>query len=126
MGMSHDAPQAAPAPISAGCLPAFGGGEMDYTAILTLASQATADTLPQALQAVFSAMCAATLLDTEIEAILQALRKAAGISIQALRSDWKKFLATRNQQASPTVAPLPPDVEAEADSLLHDPALLYK
>jgi hypothetical protein len=98
---------------------------MDYTAILTLAFQATADTLPQTLQTVFPAMFAANLLDAEGEAVLQALRKAAGVSIKALRADWKKFLATRTQQASPTVAPLPPDVEAEADRLLHDPALLY-
>jgi hypothetical protein len=99
---------------------------MDYTALLQTASQATADTLPATLQTVFSAMFNLALLGAEVDAVLGALRKAAGVSLQALRADWKKFLATRPHCGSPTVAPLPLEVEAEADRLLHDPALLYK
>lgn len=67
---------------------------MDYTAMLQAASQATADTVPQTLQALFPAMSAAALLDTEVEMILQALRTAARVSIRALRADWQKFLVT--------------------------------
>jgi hypothetical protein len=99
---------------------------MDYAAMLQTASQATDVTLPQILEAVFPAMYTAQLLDAEIEAILQALRKATGIAIRALRADWKRFLATRDQQAALTVVPLPPEAEAEAECLLQDPALLYQ
>jgi hypothetical protein len=99
---------------------------MEYAAILTMASQATAETIPQTLQALFPAMHAAALLDSEVEVILQAVRTATRVSIRTLRADWKKFLATRPQQPAPTAAAFPPEAEAEATRLLQDPALLYR
>src|SRR5262249_9713086 len=94
--------------------------------LLQTASQATADTLPQTLQVLFPAMHTAALLDAEAEAILQALRKATRIAIAALRADWKTFLATRPSQTPPTSAVYPPEADAEAAQLLHEPALLSR
>src|SRR5262249_27499216 len=98
---------------------------MDYAAMLEAASQATADTLSQTFEALFPAMQAAALLDSEVEVILQAIKKATGVSIRILRADWKKFVATHDQQTTPRVTPLPPEAEAAAAQLLQDPALLY-
>src|SRR2546428_5717729 len=99
---------------------------MDYAAMLQTASQATAETLPQTLKTLFLEMFAASLLDAEVEAILQALRKATQVAIGALRADWKKFRATRPQQTVPTGTVFPPEAEVEATQLLRDPALLYR
>lgn len=97
-----------------------------YADILTDASQVTPETLPDALQRLFVAMYDVALLDTEAEAVLQALRKAARVSIKALRGDWHKFRATREQRTTATPTPPPPEVQEQAEQLLRDPALLHK
>jgi hypothetical protein len=99
---------------------------MDYAAILEAASQATADTLSQTFEALFPAMHAAALLDSEVEVILQAIKKGSGVSLRVLRADWKKFVATHAQQTPPRITPLPPEAATVAAQLLQDPALLYR
>src|SRR5262249_17488973 len=99
---------------------------MEYAAILQAASQATADTLSQTFEALFPAMHAAALLDSEVEVILQAIKKGSGVSIRVLRPDWKKFVATHAQQITPRLTPLPPEAATAAAQLLQDPALLSR
>ncbi len=106
---------------------------MDYVALVQTASQATADTLPQTLQAMFPIMHAAALLETEVEMILQALRTATGVSIQALRADWRHYVQAQSAPASgpgagtavlcEDVAPWGATVDGEA--LLNDLSALY-
>jgi hypothetical protein len=67
---------------------------VDYTKILQHAQGATKDTLQgDFLPKLFSEMCDAGLLATEAETVFLALKEATGVSLGALRTDWKKFLA---------------------------------
>jgi hypothetical protein len=70
---------------------------MTYAEILQHAQGATKDTLQGILLPIlFPAMREAELLATEVEAIFQALKEAAAVSLSALRADWKKYLAVHD------------------------------
>lgn len=100
---------------------------MSFQDLLERAKGLKAETLPQALPELFRGIYEAGLLDTEVEALFQAIRKATGVSKGALLKDWGRYRAIREAQAKEAEAPeLTPEDEEAARELSQAPGLLHR
>lgn len=100
---------------------------MTFADLLKKVEGARAETLPALLPELFKGMYEAALLDTETEALFQAVKKKTGVSVGALRKDWTRYRTTREEEARQEAAPsLTPEALEAAQELSADPALLHK
>lgn len=96
--------------------------------LMKLSASAKPETITRTLQDLFPTVHAANLLDTERDVLFKALSKTAKVRESSLRSDYLKYLATRETTAKEVAAqaPVPPGVEAEAEAILKDSKLLER
>ena len=100
---------------------------MTFPDLLKKVEGARAEILPALLPELFKGMYEAALLDTETEALFQAVKKKTGVSVGALRKDWARYRTTWEEKARQETAPsLTPEAFEAAQELSKDPALLHK
>jgi DNA-binding MarR family transcriptional regulator len=86
-----------------------------------------AETLPALLPELFRGIYEGGLLDTEIESLFLTFKKKTGVSVAALRKDWTRYRATREEEERKVAAPvLGGEDRAAAQELSQDPALLHR
>ncbi len=86
-----------------------------------------AETLPALLPELFRGIYEGGLSDTEIESLFLTLKKKTGVSMGALRRDWTRYRATREEEDRKGAAPaLTLEDRAAAQELSQDPALLHR
>ncbi len=100
---------------------------MTFQDLLKRVEGAKAETLPALLPELFKGIYEGGLLDTEVEALFLGLKKRTGVSVGALRKDWARYRATREEETRKQAAPaLTPEAREAARELSEDPALLHK
>ena len=100
---------------------------MSFQDLLKRVEGAKAETLPALLPELFRAIYEGALLDSELEALFLALKKRTGVSVGALRKDWARYRAAREEEARKEAAPaLTPEAREAARGLSEDPALLHR
>ncbi len=100
---------------------------MSFKELLKLVEGAKAEDLPGLLPRLFQGIYEAGLLDTEIEALFQAIKRRTKVSIGALRKDWARYRAIREEKARQEDAPaVTPEAHKAAQELSQDPALLHR
>ncbi len=100
---------------------------MTFQDLLKRVEGAKAETLPGLLPELFRAIYEGALLDSELEALFLALKKRTGVSVGALRKDWARYRAAREEEARKEAAPaLTPEAREAARGLSEDPALLHR
>jgi hypothetical protein len=86
-----------------------------------------AENLPALLPDLFRGIYEGGLLDSEVEALFLTLKKKTGVSVGALRRDWTRYRATREEEDRKGAAPaLTLEDRAAARELSQDPALLHR
>jgi hypothetical protein len=100
---------------------------MTFQDLLKKVEGARAENLPAILPELFAGIYKGGLLDTEIESLFLTLKKKTGVSVAALRKDWTRYRATREEEERKVAAPvLTPEDRAAAQELSQDPALLHR
>jgi len=100
---------------------------MSFKELLKLVEGAKAEDLPGLLPRLFQGIYEAGLLDTEIEGLFQAIKRSTKVSVGALRKDWARYRATREEKAWQEDAPaVTPEAQKAAQELSQDPTLLHR